>query len=237
MLQAILTETGKQPDRPAPPGRTRPTTALREAAPSPRAHLPERPGGLDRRALCAVILAAGVAVVYLDVIYRYFLSNPLQWSDEVAIAVLIAVTFLGAAHWRCTAPSISAMRALRNALTGAWAERADGFSAWVVLIVSVCLTWSSVPLLQSVEGQTTVSGLLPASIDYIPLPIGGARHEFLRAVPTVRVPARGLLATRSSSVALVAGFLLWGRIARPRRAAASGSCWRSMRSASPQRCR
>ena len=47
--------------------------------------------------LCAVILAGGVVVVVLDVIFRYFLSNPLQWSDEVAIAVLIAITFLGGA--------------------------------------------------------------------------------------------------------------------------------------------
>ena len=47
--------------------------------------------------LCAVVLAIGVVVVFLDVVFRYFLSNPLQWGDEVAIAVLIAITFLGAA--------------------------------------------------------------------------------------------------------------------------------------------
>ncbi|HME22591.1 MAG TPA: TRAP transporter large permease subunit [Acetobacteraceae bacterium] len=174
--------------------------------------LAERVAAWIVAALCAVILAGGVAVVFLDVIYRYFLSNPLQWSDEVAIAVLIAITFLGAALALYRSEHLG-MRTLRDALTGAWAERADGFSAWVVLIVSVCLTWSSVSLLESVAGQTTVSGLLPASIDYIPLPVGGAVMSFFALFQLFRVPARGLLEAAIAVGALAAGFLAWGRIA------------------------
>ena len=142
-------------------------------------------------ALCAVILAAGVGVVTLDVFFRYFLSNPLQWSDEVAIAVLIAITFLGAALALYRDEHLG-MRVIRTALTGRWADLADGFSAWVVLAVSVCLTWSGIPLLQSVEGQTTVSGLLPASIEYYPLPVGGAIMTFFALFHVFRVPRPGL---------------------------------------------
>jgi len=158
-----------------------------------------------------VILAGGVVVVFLDVVFRYFLSNPLQWGDEVAIAVLIAITFLGGALALYRSEHLG-VRSVRNALTGRWADRTDGFSAWVVLVVSVSLTWSAVPLLQSVAGQTTVSGLLPASIDYWTLPIGGAVMSLFALFHLSRVPLRGLCESAIVVTALVAGFVLWGEI-------------------------
>ncbi len=162
--------------------------------------------------LCAVILAAGVVVVVLDVIFRYFLSNPLQWSDEVAIAVLIAITFLGGALALHRSEHLG-MGLLRNSLTGRWADRADGVSAWIVLAVSVCFTWSSVPLLESVAGQTTVSGLLPASIDYYPLPIGGAIMSLFALFHLCRVPRRALGESAIAVAFPVAVFLVWGAVA------------------------
>lgn len=163
-------------------------------------------------ALCAVILTGGAVVVVLDVIFRYFLSNPLQWSDEVAIAVLIAIAFLGGALALYRSEHLG-VRFFRNALTGRWADRADGFSAWVVLVVSVCLTWSSVPLLESVAGQTTVSGLLPASIDYYPLPVGGAVMSLFAMFHLSRVPVRALWESAIAAAALLAAFLIWGALA------------------------
>jgi tripartite ATP-independent transporter DctM subunit len=177
----------------------------------PRRILLERAAAAIVAALCAVILAVGVVVVFLDVIFRYFLSNPLQWSDEVAIAVLIAITFLGGALALYRSEHLG-MRLFRDTLSGAWAERADGFSAWVILIVSVCLAWSSVPLLISVEGQTTVSGLLPASIEYYPLTVGGACMSFFAVFHAARVPRRGLWESAVAVAALMGGFLLWGAL-------------------------
>jgi tripartite ATP-independent transporter DctM subunit len=172
-------------------------------------------------AACAVILAIGVCVVTVDVFFRYFLSNPLQWSDEVAIAVLIGITFLGAALALYRNEHLG-MRVLRNAMTGRWADRADGFSAWVVLAVSVCLTWSGIPLLLSVEGQTTVSGLLPASIEYYPLPIGGAAMTYFALFHVFRVPRPGLWEAATFAAILIAGFVAWGLLAP---AAASTGIW------------
>jgi tripartite ATP-independent transporter DctM subunit len=180
---------------PAPPGRT-----------------PEQVAAAIVAALSAVILAGGVVVVVLDVIFRYFLSNPLQWSDEVAIAVLIAITFLGGALALYRSEHLG-MRVFRNALTGRWADRADGFSAWVVLVVSICFTWSSVPLLNSVAGQTTVSGLLPASIDYYPLPVGGAVMSLFAMFHLSRVSGRALRESAIVVAAPVVAFLVWGAVA------------------------
>ena len=113
--------------------------------------------------LCALMLLGGVGVVFAGVVWRYLLNDPLEWSDEVALAVLIATTFLGAALTLQRSEHLG-IRVLRTRLGLQWGARADGFAAWVVLAVSACLTWAAYPLLDSVAGQTTVSGLLPASI-------------------------------------------------------------------------
>ncbi len=162
--------------------------------------------------LCAVVLAGGVCVVAAGVVFRYALDSPLEWGDEAGIAVLIAITFLGAAltlH-RSEHLGVDAFRAL---LTGRWAERVDGFAAWVVLAVSACLAWASVPLLDSVSGQTTASGLLPASIDYVPLLVGGVAMSVFAVFHLTRIPPRPLLASGVVVAAVVAALVAWGMLA------------------------
>ena len=48
-------------------------------------------------ASAAVLLVADLLVVGVAVLGRHFLDAPLVWSDDVARALLLAVTFLGAA--------------------------------------------------------------------------------------------------------------------------------------------
>ncbi len=171
--------------------------------------------------LSGLVLAGGVAVVFLDVVFRYFLSDPLQWGDEVAIAGLIAITFLGAALALYRSEHLG-VRAFHNRLSGRWVARADGGSAWVTLVVSVCLTWASVPLLESVAGQTTLSGSLPASIDYYPLLVGGAAMSLFAAFHLARVSPRARWESGAVVLALVGAFVLWGQVAP---AAASVGIW------------
>ncbi len=181
--------------------------------PAPPARpLPERAVAFVVGVLCALVLAGGVCVVFADVVFRYFLSNPLQWGDEVAIAVLIAITFLGSALTLYRSEHLG-VRVFRNALTGRHAERADGFAAWVVLLVSACLTWASVPLLQSVAGQTTLTGILPASIDYYPLLVGGAAMTFFALFHVWRIPIRPLLESGATVAIATAALLIWGAVA------------------------
>ncbi len=174
--------------------------------------LPERAAAAIVGVLCALILAGGVGIVFADVVFRYVFSNPLQWGDEVGIAVLVAITFLGGALTLYRSEHLG-VRVFRNRLSGRHAERADGFSAWVVLLVSVCLTWASVPLLQSVAGQTTLSGSLPASIDYYPLLVGGAVMTVFALFHLWRVPAEAVLVSGGVVATLLGGFLIWGAVA------------------------
>lgn len=162
--------------------------------------------------LCAAILAGGVGVVTAGVVFRYLLNNPLEWGDEVGMAVLIAITFLGAALALYRGEHLG-VSVFRNRLSGGWAALADGFSAWVVLAVSAGLSWASVPLLESVQGQTTVSGLLPASIDYAPLTVGGIAMTVFAAFHLTRIPWRTLLVSGGVTAAavglLIAGGSFW----------------------------
>ena len=159
--------------------------------------------------LCALILLGGVGVVFAGVVWRYVLGDALEWSDEVALAVLIAITFLGSALTLHRSEHLG-VRVVRTRLHGAWAERADGFVAWVILAVSACLTWASIPLLQSVAGQTTVSGLLPASIDYWPLLAGGAAMTVFALFHLLRIPMRPNLLSGALVVGSAALVAVWG---------------------------
>lgn len=169
----------------------------------------ERAAAAVVKALCAGILAAGVVVVCLDVFYRYFLSDPLQWGDEAAVAGLIAITFLGGALAVHRSEHLG-VDVLRNRLHGRWAARAEGLVAWVTLVVSLGLTWSSVLLLQSVAGQTTSSGLLPDSINYYPLLIGGGFMSLFAFFALCRVPRRAAVETAVVVLGLAAALLAWG---------------------------
>ena len=47
--------------------------------------------------LAGLVLAVDVLVVFLSVIYRYFLHDPVDWAEEVARALMIVLVFFGAA--------------------------------------------------------------------------------------------------------------------------------------------
>ena len=48
-------------------------------------------------AVAAVLLAADLIVVSLSVFYRYVLTAPIEWADDVARGLMVAMSFFGAA--------------------------------------------------------------------------------------------------------------------------------------------
>ncbi|MES1164054.1 MAG: TRAP transporter small permease subunit, partial [Rhizobacter sp.] len=45
----------------------------------------------------AATLAIDVGVVFVSVIWRYFLHDPFEWSEEIARALMVMLVFFGAA--------------------------------------------------------------------------------------------------------------------------------------------
>ena len=48
-------------------------------------------------AIAAILLAADLIVVSLSVFYRYVLAAPIEWADDVARGLMVAMAFFGAA--------------------------------------------------------------------------------------------------------------------------------------------
>ncbi len=48
--------------------------------------------------LCGATLTACVILVNLNVIFRYFMNNPIKWTDEVVSSLFIWTVFMGSAY-------------------------------------------------------------------------------------------------------------------------------------------
>ena len=48
--------------------------------------------------ICGVTLTLCVILVNLNVIFRYFLNNPIKWTDEVVTSLFIWTVFMGSAY-------------------------------------------------------------------------------------------------------------------------------------------
>src|SRR5690349_23217124 len=84
----------------------------------------------------AVFLAIDLVVVVVSVIFRYFLHNPLQWSDEVAQMLLIANTFLGGAAALARGEHLG-VAFIRSRLSANWRSFLQAFSGWIIGLVAV----------------------------------------------------------------------------------------------------
>jgi tripartite ATP-independent transporter DctM subunit len=116
------------------------------------------------------VLAADVLVVFASVIWRYFLHAPLLWAEEIARALMVTQTFLGAAAalGRAQHVGIDSFRGLFPAL---WRPAVVQLCHWVIVAVSVALFLSACALLADSRSQTTPFGL-PQSIYVFPLVAG-----------------------------------------------------------------
>ena len=48
--------------------------------------------------ICGATLTACVILVNLNVVFRYFLNNPIKWTDEVVTSLFIWTVFMGSAY-------------------------------------------------------------------------------------------------------------------------------------------
>jgi tripartite ATP-independent transporter DctM subunit len=120
--------------------------------------------------LAALILAIDVGVVFLSVVCRYFLHHPLDWAEEIASALMVALVLLGAATVlaRRGHASIETLRAL---FPERWRNVLDQICRWIMFGVSAGLFISAIGLLEDSQEQTTPLGL-PQEIFTYPLVAG-----------------------------------------------------------------
>jgi tripartite ATP-independent transporter DctM subunit len=154
----------------------------------------------------AIVLAVDVVIVFVSVICRYFLQQPLDWAEEVARALMVTQVFLGAAGivGRGGHAGIDAARGLYPAR---WRPALVQLSAWIIAAVAAAIFASSVDLLFETEGQTTPFGL-PGWIFIYPVMAGGLIMSLLALAVALAGPARTVWATLAAGAALV--LAAWG---------------------------
>jgi tripartite ATP-independent transporter DctM subunit len=118
----------------------------------------------------AATLAIDVGVVFVSVIWRYFLHDPFEWSEEIARALMVMLVFFGAAAalGRSRHVGIDSMRGM---LPQAWQRYVVRAGDWVMLIVAVGLLVTSSMLLKESVRQTTPIGL-PQAVFVLPVVVG-----------------------------------------------------------------
>jgi tripartite ATP-independent transporter DctM subunit len=121
-------------------------------------------------AVSALLLAADLGVVLLSVFYRYVLSAPIEWSDDVARGLMVALSFFGAASALARSENIGV--GFFVARLGPRARRGvDATAALVVAATAVAIAWYAIALGRFTTGQTTGSGL-PLELTFYPMGAG-----------------------------------------------------------------
>ena len=121
-------------------------------------------------AIAAILLTADLIVVSLSVYYRYVLAAPIEWADDVARGLMVAMSFFGAAG--ALARNENAGVAFFVQKLGPQARRrVDAAAALVVLTAAASVAWYAIALGRFTTGQTTGSGL-PLELTFYPMGVG-----------------------------------------------------------------
>ena len=121
--------------------------------------------------VAALMLAADLVVVSLSVFYRYVLAAPIEWADDVARGLMVALSFFGAAGALARNENAGVAFFVQRLRPRA-RERVDAIVALVVLVTAGSVAWNAIALGRFTTGQTTGSGL-PLELTFYPMG-GGA---------------------------------------------------------------
>ncbi len=179
-------------------------------------HVPFRGAGRAGRGLTALlqaieylsglILALDVLVVFVAVIYRYFLRDPVDWAEEIARALMVMQVFFGAATVLGRERHVG-IDSLRGLLPRHWHPAMVQLCHWIIVGVSVALFLSSCELFADSRGQTTSFGL-PQNILVLPVLLGSLVMTLFGIANALAGP-RGTVWTTLATV-VAASLAIWG---------------------------
>ncbi len=160
--------------------------------------------------LSALVLAADVAVVFVSVIYRYFLHDPVDWAEEVASALMIVLVFFGAATVLARSQHVG-IELFRSLLPKRWQAAAIHAGHWIIAGVSASLFFSSCLLLADSYGQTTASGL-PGWINVYPVMIGSLFMTLFAIANAISGSWRIVLGTLIGCAVVAVALFAWDMV-------------------------
>lgn len=115
-------------------------------------------------------LFINVLVVFSSVIFRYVFHSPLEWAEEVARALMIALVFFGVATSSGRGGHIG-IDLFLGLLPSSMRAYIVHSTRWILVFVSIGLVISSYDLVYISLEQTTETGM-PLALFYVPVFIG-----------------------------------------------------------------
>ena len=162
-------------------------------------------------AVAALLLAADLCVVLLSVFYRYVLAAPIEWSDDVARGLMVALSFFGAAGALARNENIGVAFFVQK-LGPRMRERVEALAALVVLVTAGSTAWYSIALGRFTTGQTTGSGL-PLELTFYPMGVGAVCMTVFALARVLGRNVRDLAAALAIALALAAAGWAWSWLA------------------------
>jgi tripartite ATP-independent transporter DctM subunit len=162
-------------------------------------------------AVAALLLAADLCVVLLSVFYRYVLAAPIEWSDDVARGLMVALSFFGAAGALARNENIGVAFFVQK-LGPRMRERVEALAALVVLVTAGSTAWYAITLGRFTTGQTTGSGL-PLELTFYPMGAGAVCMTVFALARVVGRNVRDLAEALAIALALAAAGWAWSRLA------------------------
>ncbi len=160
--------------------------------------------------LAGAVLALDVLVVFISVVFRYFLHDPMDWAEEVARALMVVLVFFGAATVLARSQHVG-IDLFRGLFPASWQPALLQAGSWIIVGVSFSLFLSSCALLVDSYGMTTPIGL-PQWIYVYPVVIGSLFMTMFGTANALNGPPRTVWTTLLVGVGLVAAVMLWNSL-------------------------
>ena len=154
-----------------------------------------------------ILLAADLLVVIGSVLVRHLFDTPLEWSDDIARALLLAVTFLGAAAALARGDN-AGVTFFVDRLTPRRRQQIDAAVAALVVIITAASFWYAIRLLVETSGQTVGAGL-PQEVFFAPLCFATAAMTLFSIDTCLRFRRRDTVAAFAGYAILAALWSGW----------------------------
>ncbi len=160
--------------------------------------------------LSAAVLAADVVVVFMSVLWRYVLHDPVDWAEEVARALMLVLVFFGAASVLARSQHVG-VDLFRQWLPARWQPALMQAAHWIIGAVSASLSLSSMLLLVDTWTQTTPIGL-PQWLYVFPVAIGSFFMTLFALANALNGPRRIVVASLAACAALGVVVFAWNAL-------------------------
>ncbi len=161
--------------------------------------------------LAAALLAADLVVVMFSVLARFLFDAPPVWADDAARALLLAVSFLGAAAALARGEN-AGVTFFVDRLAPPARRRIDALAGATVLLVAAALAWNGVVLLLDTAGQTVGAGV-PQEAFFAPLCLAAIAMTVFALDGLRRHRPADLLMAAAVFAAIAGGWWAWSTLA------------------------